>query len=952
MIPSTPAECGAAQRNDARSDTERVVAIVDALAAALHPEGAGRAPTALDTQLERDLGFDSLARAELIARIEQAFDRRLAIERGTRAATVRDLLDALTAAPLSAEPSRPTPPVASETRITPADAASQTPHDAATLVDALRWHAAHHPERTHVVLVDDAQCETRLPYLTLFERACAVAGGLSELGVEAGDSVALMLPTGIDYLVCFSAILLCGAVAVPVYPPARLDQIEEHVTRHCAILDNAQATTLIGFERLDVLSATFALRVPSLRRVLTPARIPARPLAHPVDVKPADLALLQYTSGSTGQPKGVTISHAALLANIRAMGERLALTSNDVLVSWLPLYHDMGLIGAWLAPLYYGIPLALTSPTVFLARPERWLGMIARFRGTITAAPNFAYERCVHGLADAACEGLDLSSLRLAFCGSEPVSATTLEAFAARFAPHGFDARALTAVYGLAENVLGVTFAPPSRGLRVDRLRRDRLRIGEAEEVPSDGADAIRLVGCGFPLRDTELRIVDDDGRSCDERRIGHIVLRGRCVTAGYFRDPEKTAAAVRDGWLDTGDLGYLADGELFVTGRSKDVIIRGGRHFFPDELEAAIGRLPAVAPGGVAVCGSRDPRGGTERIVVIVECAQSAPKTKDETRHDIRDELAANIRMLALQLFDEPPGEVRFVAPGSIPRTPAGKVRRSAALERLEAGRLAPRPVWRQMLGVAARSAGGLARAGLRMSRRLLYGAWCGCAVTGCAFAAYVEIMCRRTRATRWSAASRACRRFLRAIGMRIHVAGASLIVGDGPNILVANHTSYLDALALLAVLPMPVDMVAKRELSHVPLVAGVMRALGAQFVDREHFQQSVQDAATLAAHATGDTPLLFFPEGTFVRRPGLRPFHLGAFTTACAASRPVVPLAIRGARAALRDGDWLPTPGAITITALAAIAPDGMDFEAAARLRDRVRAAILPACGEPDAS
>ncbi|WP_043285475.1 AMP-binding protein [Paraburkholderia oxyphila] len=927
----------------------RLVHLIDTLASELHGEAHRTERVSMTTQLERDLGLDSLARAELAERIEQAFAVRLPPD-AFAAATPADLLGAIErgaqASPREAAPQTQTQ---AQARSEPA---STVPEQALTLAEVLRWHARVHPDRLHLTLVEDG-VSRELTYGTFFQRASRAANALRALGVDPGARVALMLPTGTEYFVAFAALTLCGAVPVPIYPPTSLAQLEEHVTRHASILANAEVSTLIASASLGSVAQLLKLKVPSLHQVLTSATLdtiqPGNDEPAPlVTADPHDLALLQYTSGSTGEPKGVMLSHANLLSNIRAMGERMMVQPADKLVSWLPLYHDMGLIGAWLAPLYFGFPLVAMSPLAFLARPVVWLETISRCRATITAAPNFAYEWCARRVPERQLAGLDLASLRFAFCGSEPVNPDTLRAFAERFASFGFDARAITPVYGLAENTLAVTFPAPSRGLRVDLVRRETLATHSKAEPAQADDDALALVACGYALADTELRIVDDRRQPLAERRIGRIEFRGASATAGYYRKPEQTAQLTHDGWLDSGDLGYLAAGELFVTGRSKDLIIRAGRHIFPDELEHAVGQLSGIEPGGVAACGEPDPLAATERLVVIVETALRGAAE--------RAELTARVNAVVLRLCGAPAERVMLVAPHEILKTPGGKIRRAATLERLRHGASRAKPpgtlaLWRQMFALAAANAVPLARAAFASLRSVARGAWCW-SLTGTAFAAvWLLVAVDRAPLRRWRTAARASRIVLRAVGLRTTLRGAQHFDVRAHPVLVVNHTSYLDVVALLAALPEPVHFVAKRELSRQPFVGAVLRALGTRFVARDDYGQSLADEAQLVECARAGETLLFFPEGTFVAAAGLRAFRLGAFRAAVLAGCPVLPVAVRGARAALRDGRWIPEHGDIEVELHAPIHAEGNDFRAMVSLRERARAALLGLCGEPDA-
>lgn len=922
-----------------------LLAVARGLVDEMRGEGQPGPEPALDAQLERDLGFDSLARAELVMRLESAFDTRLPVDTFAQAATLRDLLTALTAHAAASDATKTAPALHAD-RAHDAQALD-TPVHANTLVEALHWHADRHPERTHLVFIGaDGQTPSPLDYGTLRERARRKAGGLRALGVDPGDTVALMLPTDLDYFVTFAAILLCGAIAVPIYPPARAAQLAEHIERHTALLENAQAKVLVTFDQAETVGRMLKARVASIRHVLTPDRIEDRALDSVVAMRADDIALLQYTSGSTGAPKGVILTHANLLANIRAMGERIDVRADDVLVSWLPLYHDMGLIGAWLAPLYFGIVLVVTSPLTFLGRPATWLRLIAHYRGTLTAAPNFAYEQCTRHVSESELATLDLSSLRFSFCGAEPVSAPTLRAFAQRMRPARFDARALAPVYGLAENTLALTFPPAARGLVTDRILRGPLAQSGQAVHALNGEEAVDVVGCGFPLSNARIRIVDARSQPLPERRIGRIEFAGPAATQGYYRNLERTAQLFDGDWLDSGDLGYLAGGELYVTGRVKDMIIRGGRHFFPYELEDAVGRLPGVVPGGVAACGETDPASGTERLVVFAET--------NEADAAVRARLTAEINAATMRCFGAPPERIVLVPPRAIPKTPSGKIRHAVLLERYRqserggqalAGEAAP---WRQAASALARSAAPFARRLAARVRDTAGGLWCWLTIAALAPVVWLRIVGQADWECNWRTAAAACRTLLRAARIRVVVAPGSLPPTGG--IIAANHSSYLDAVVLLATLPRPVHFVAKRELASRAFVGSLLRALGVRFVDRTDYRTSLEDEARLVSDAAADETLLFFAEGTFVRAAGLRPFHFGAFRAACLTERPVVPVALKGVRSALRDGDWLPRAGQVEVAILPAIAPEGTDFRAMAHLRAQVRTALLAHCGEPE--
>src|SRR4029077_17743001 len=368
-----------------------------------------------------------------------------------------------------------------------------------------------------------------------------------------------------------------GGHLVPVYPPFRADRIAEYAERQSAILANAGARLLVTFREAVSVAKLLKPLVPSLEGVVTAESLvqsrAAAPLGLQLHSRASDLALLQYTSGSTGNPKGVMLTHANLLANVRAIGEALGLRNDDVGVSWLPLYHDMGLIGAWLMPLYFGLPVVVLSPLAFLSRPARWLRAFHRYRATIGAAPNFAYELAAAKISDGEIQGLDLSAWRAALNGAEPVLPATLDRFATRFAKCGFRRETLLPVYGLAEASLAVTIPPVGRGPRVDHLERAAFaQEGRAVPVPphasspnsNEDPNVISFVSVGPPVPRHEVRIANDRGEDAGERVEGQLWFRGPSTTQGYYRNKAATAALLPEGaaagWVNSGDRAYRAD--------------------------------------------------------------------------------------------------------------------------------------------------------------------------------------------------------------------------------------------------------------------------------------------------------------------------------------------------------------------------------------------------------
>ena len=937
----------------------RLLATVCGMADELRPQARLAASLGLDDSLERDYGLDSLARVELIARIDHDLGVSLSEAALTDAETPRDLLRFINrtggrkvaASALIDHP--PGERLAAVGR--PANAASEPypPDSLQTLVEVFEWHLQRHPQRVLITLYEEADSSVDLSYADLHRDAVALATGLHALGVGKGDTVAIMLPTGRDFFAAFLGVLVAGGVPVPLYPPARPSQLEDHLKRIAGILLNAQARVLVTVERAKPLAHLLRAHAEALRTVATVAdlslatpTLPGAPLAP--FVRPAlvasDVAFLQYTSGSTGDPKGVILTHANLLANLRAMWRASKISHTDTFVSWLPLYHDMGLIGACLGALTIGFRVVLMSPLAFLARPARWLETIHRHRGTVSAAPNFAYELCVNKLADADVDALDLSCWRLAFNGAEPVSPDTLERFAARFHRCGFAREALTPVYGLAENSLGLGFPPVGRGPLIDRIDRAALAHGGvATPAQTHDAQPLRIVSCGLPLPGHELRVVDSSGRELAEREQGRVQFRGPSSTQGYLNNPGANERLFDGDWLNTGDLGYMAGGELYLSGREKDIIIRGGLNIHPQELESAVARLAGIRKGGVAVFAATDARSGTERLVVLAETRV------DEA--EPRRLLVQAITALSVTLLGAPADDVVLAPPRSVLKTSSGKTRRAACRELYEQGRLGEtqRAPWQQWLALAATAAAARARRAWRSAGRWAWGLWAWWVFFSLSAVAWCAVMVLPGVALRRRAAWMLARAAIRLIGLPLRVKGLERLAAVGPRIVVANHASYLDAILLGAVLPPDFSFIAKRELADVALIGAALRRLGAVFVERFDAAQGVLDTQALQARVRGGESMVFFPEGGFRRASGLQPFKLGAFVVATETGTPLVPVTLNGTRSLLRDEAWLPYRSSIEVTIGAAIAPAGAGWKHALTLRDAARKSIAAALAEP---
>ena len=924
----------------------RLLAVVATVAkeARPHVELRGSQVT-LDSSLEKELGLDSLARVELVLRLEKEFGIALPEQALATAETPRDLLRFLLSSAGQAPRAATRAEVASLAQGEGIRPPSET--QARSLTEALQYHVERQPDRLTVFMYEERQ-EFPLSYQALWDGAMGYAAGLAAAGLLPGQMVAIMLPTCKEYLYSFYGVLLAGGVPVPLYPPARLTTIEDHMTRHVGILKSAGAHIMITIPEAKPLAWLLRAQVESLGLILTPGELNASSgkAFNPVHGKPGDTGFLQYTSGSTGNPKGVVLSHANLMANVRAMGAAVNTSAADVFVSWLPLYHDLGLIGANFASLVLGFPTVLMSPLAFLSRPSSWLRAIHRHRGTLSGGPNFSFELCLRRIPDEDMEGIDLSSWRFAFNAAEPVSPDTIVEFEKRFGKYGLRKNCLSPSYGLAESSVGVAITVPGTPWIADRLDRDRFtRGGEAVEASPGDASPLIVIGCGTAIPGHDIRVVDAAGMELPDRQEGHLQFRGPSSTSGYYRNPEATKTLFGSGdWLNTGDRAYLSQGTLFLTGREKDIIIRGGRNISPYELEQAVGDLAGVRRGCVAVFGSTDAATGTERVVVLAEM-----KDRDPSRHE---DLKRMINELAVGLIGAPADDIVLAPPATVPKTSSGKIRRVAAREFYERGPAAVTggAVWLQFLRLLLAGAAPQLRRGLRTAGGALFALRAYVVFAALIPFAFLGSLFLPVKLC-WGIGSAVSRWFLKLSGIPVAVSGKQHLEIQSPVVLAVNHTSYLDALVLLAILDYRgYAFVAKREFQDNFLMRALLSGFGTQFIERFDIAKSAEHAGEMGDAAKRGASLIVFPEGTLQRRTGLMGFRTGAFQAAAQAGIPVVPVALRGVRSVLRDGTWYLRRAAVSVVAGAPIAPEGSDWAAAVKLRDAVRAEILKHCGEPD--
>ncbi len=536
----------------------------------------------------------------------------------------------------------------------------------ATLLDVLLDTARNSPDQLIVHVRGDGG-ETAVTFRELVAESLRVAAGLRAAGVAPGTCVPLLAEHSADFQPIFWGALAAGLVPVPLAPDVRrVLPVWEHLGRPPVVVDAAcvpVAAELPGGAR--------ALRTEVLRE--------GPPLDSPAAPEPDGLAFLQFSSGSTGAPKGVELTHAAVPANLRQLTEASALTEHDVVVSWMPYFHDMGLIGTHLAPLAARARQVKIGPLAFAKNPRLWFDVAAAHRATVLSAANFALALTLRRVPEEVFAGLDLSSARLITVGAEPISAAVWRDFAARTRASGLDPRAATPVYGLAEATLAVAFPPLGEvavPVAVERSALGRGRVVE-REPGGDDTGLVELMDVGVPVAGCSVRITDDAGRPLGDRRVGYVEVSGPQVARGYHGLPDATARSFTDGWLRTGDLGFLRDGRLCVSGRFKDVLFVNGRTFHAPDLEEVASGTPGVPAGTTVVVGSTDPVTGGERVVVFVAWARP-PRTAS----GVLDRVARRVRA-ALGHDDV---RVFALPPSAFPRTTSGKVQRQRMRSRFEA--------------------------------------------------------------------------------------------------------------------------------------------------------------------------------------------------------------------------------------------------------------------------
>jgi len=546
------------------------------------------------------------------------------------------------------------------------------------LANLLLSGADRSPDAPLLTFVDPCREPVTITAAQLDRDARRIAVTLHQLGVKRGDIVPLMFEHGYDLIATFWGGIYCGAIPSVLPYISREAPSKAYLEQTKRLARFTGATTLVTQRDLEE----------TLREGLADSgcRIFGLPPSNAADVQgpveawtippPSDPPFIQFSSGTTGIPKGVVVTHAAVLYYARTTTADFKYTPDDVNVGWLPLYHDMGLMSEILQPMVTSSRSVLMSPAAWLHEPHLLFRMIDHYRASITWMPNFAFRYCIRRVRDDQIEGLDLSSCRILGNASEPVLHEDLEAFLEKFGRRGLRREALKIAYGLAEHIAAATWSPNEGTIDVDWVSESELGQGRAVPAEPGALGSRALVSCGYPAPAVELRIVDDTGRDLPERQVGEIILRSPCVFLGYYSMPEETAAALRGGWLYTGDLAYVADGQLYVCGRKKDLIVVGGRNLHPVHLEATAAAVLAERAQLVAAFGVPNPGLGTETPVLVCEMrGETDPATSVLLRQQVREEIRRQLEIFV--------GDVYLVDKGWIVRASSGKINRAATRDK-----------------------------------------------------------------------------------------------------------------------------------------------------------------------------------------------------------------------------------------------------------------------------
>lgn len=549
-----------------------------------------------------------------------------------------------------------------------------------TLTELLQDHAEHYPDMLYVRLLRQTEVMATYTYAQTWQWANRWAVLLRDHGLRHGDRVILALPNGDDFLGAYFGTLLAGGLPATAAPFRKIEANDYALISLAERLRFIGANLLIVPEAQANIGTLSPLSEVKPLTILTRQHVPATADAITPTGNGDDLGLLQFTSGTSGNAKVVQLTHTALLTQMQVISTALALhdRNEDWALSWLPLFHDMGLIGYLLTTALHAGNVTLLPVEDFIMRPNLWIKALSDYRASITGAPPSAYALCARRMKESEVGQYDLRRLRIALVGAEPVTLYSLQLFIDKFRPAGLRPTSLMPTYGLAENGLAVTMTPLKRGPKFDTIDLEGLQTSNLARRAEPRRPARTVASVGAPLIDTEVAIMSQTGERLPDRQIGEIVIRTPSLMQGYYAQPELTAQALRDGWLWTGDLGYLAEGELYITGRKKELLIVGGRNYFPDDVEQIVTSTPDVRLGRVVCIAHEEAALGTEVAVILAETGLTDPAERDILRQTIRRRLTQ---------AGYPVSEVILLRPKTIQVTPNGKLKRVECKTRYLAG-------------------------------------------------------------------------------------------------------------------------------------------------------------------------------------------------------------------------------------------------------------------------
>ena len=545
----------------------------------------------------------------------------------------------------------------------------------------LQAHYETTPDKVSVTILHGGQPDRPVTYREMIQGASGYIKTYSNNGIQPGEVVLLIMQHGIDLLYAYYGAILHGAI--PSIMPFLTEKLlpERYRADLAALVSVTQPTAIVTYRDFEAeVQAALKPGEDSVRAVIVSDQVEG---ACPPEFdsfgglrrQPDDIVLLQHSSGTTGLQKGVALSHQAVINQLTAYGNAIRLQDPDVFVSWLPLYHDMGLIACWLMPILLGYPLVIMSPFEWIRAPYRLLQAVSRYKGTLSWLPNFAYNFCAQKIRDRDLEGVDLSSWRAISNCSEPMRWDSQNAFRERFRNLGLRAEAMTTCYAMAENVFAVTQGGIDAPVAFEDIDRDSLQIDKVARPIVAGKPTIRMLGAGKSIPNTSVCILDTKGNSMPDRHVGEVALQSNCMLSGYYHRPDATEKAFINGWYLTGDYGYLVDGELYITGRKKDLIIVGGKNIYPQDLELLAYETPGVHAGRASAFGIFNESTGTEDVVLVAEVDTNEPAEQQKIADGIRAEVTRG-SAVALRY-------VHLVGKHWLVKTSSGKTARSANREK-----------------------------------------------------------------------------------------------------------------------------------------------------------------------------------------------------------------------------------------------------------------------------